>query len=186
MKMSWEIDASHSHAAFSVRHMMVSTVRGRFNVMRGHLHIDEQQPSNSWVDAEVDAASIDTHDEKRDAHLRSADFFEVDIYPTITFKSTRIEHLGGQEYKVTGDLTMHGVTRQVTFDAEYSGQSNMMGVQRAGLSAKTRINRKDFGLGWGAVVEAGAVAVSENVAIEIDLEAVQAPAAQEAGSTTRQ
>ena len=182
--MAWEIDAIHSHVAFSVRHMMVSTVRGRFNVVKGHLHIDEQQPAHSWVDAEVDAASIDTHDERRDGHLRSADFFEVDKYPTITFKSTNIEHLSDQEYKVTGDLTIHGVTKQITFDAEYSGQSNMMGVQRAGLNAKTKINRKDFGLGWGAIAEAGSVAVSETVTIEIDLEAVQKPVAQEASAAT--
>ncbi len=181
--MSWEIDAVHSQAAFSVRHMMVSTVRGRFNVLRGSLHIDESQPSNSWVEAEVDAASIDTHNEQRDAHLRSADFFDVDKYPTITFKSTRVEHVDGQEYKITGDLTIHGVTKSVTFDAEYNGQSFMMGVQRAGLTAKTKINRKEFDLGWGAVVEAGQVAVSETVAIEIDLEAIQQPAnVQQAGA----
>jgi polyisoprenoid-binding protein YceI len=174
--MSWEIDTIHSNVSFAVRHMMVSTVRGRFNVLRGQLHIDESQPANSWIEAEVDAASIDTHNEQRDAHLRSADFFATDIYPLITFKSTQVEHLGGQEYQVIGDLTMHGVTKTVTFAAEYSGQSFMMGVQRAGLTAKTKINRKDFDLGWGSLVEAGQVAVSEMVTIEIDLEAVQQPA----------
>lgn len=174
--MAWEIDAIHSTVSFAVRHMMVSTVRGRFNVLRGHLHIDESQPANSWIEAEVDAASIDTHNEQRDAHLRSTDFFATDTYPLITFKSTQVEHLGGQEYRVTGDLTMHGVTKPITFEAEYSGQSFMMGVQRAGLTAKTKINRKDFDLGWGAVVEAGQVAVSEMVTIEIDLEAAQQPA----------
>ena len=91
--MSWEIDAVHSTVSFAVRHMMVSTVRGRFNVLRGHLHIDEDQPANSWVEAEVDAASIDTHNEQRDAHLRSTDFFATDTYPLITFKSTQVEHL---------------------------------------------------------------------------------------------
>jgi polyisoprenoid-binding protein YceI len=181
--MSWEIDAVHSTVAFSVRHMMVTTVRGRFNVLRGKLHIDEDQSANSWVEAEVDATSVDTHNGQRDAHLRSADFFDTDIYPLITFKSTQVEHLGGQEYKVTGDLTMHGVTKSVIFEAEYNGQSLMMGVQRAGLTTKTKINRKDFNLGWGSVVEAGQVAVGEIVTIEIDLETVQQPvAAQEAAA----
>src|SRR6266852_7507552 len=174
--ISSQIDAIPSTVSFAVRHMMVSTMRGRFNVLRGHLHIDESQPVNSWVEAEVDAASIDTHNEQRDAHLRSADFFATATYPLITFKSTQVEHLGGQEYRVTGDLTMHGVTKPITFEAEYSGQSFMMGVQRAGLTAKTKINRKDFDLGWGAVVEAGQVALSEMVTIEIDLEAAQQPA----------
>lgn len=182
--MAWEIDAVHSEASFSVRHMMVSTVKGRFNVVSGHLHIDEENPANSWVDAQADAASVDTHNEQRDAHLRSPDFFDVATYPTLTFKSTNVEHLGGEDYKVTGDLTMHGVTKSVTFDAEYHGQSNMMGVQRAGLTAKTKINRKEFGLGWGSAIEAGQVAVSETVTIEIDLEVLQPkPAAQEAGAT---
>jgi polyisoprenoid-binding protein YceI len=175
--MSWEIDAVHSNVSFSVRHMMVSTVRGRFNVLRGQLHIDEDQHANSWVEAEVDATSIDTHNDQRNAHLRSADFFATDTYPLITFKSTLVEHISGQEYKVTGDLTMHGVSKSITFEAEYSGQSVMMGVQRAGLTAKTKINRKDFNLGWGSAIEAGQVAVSETVTIEIDLETVQQPAA---------
>jgi polyisoprenoid-binding protein YceI len=175
--MSWEIDAIHSTVSFAVRHMMVSTVRGRFNVLRGQLHIDEDQPANSWVEAEVDTASIDTHNDQRDAHLRSADFFDAETYPLITLKSTQVEHLGGQEYKVTGDLTMHGVTGSVTFEAEYSGQSNMMGVQRAGLTAKTKINRKDFGLSYGAIAEAGQVALGEIVTIEIDLETTRQPAA---------
>lgn len=177
--MAWEIDTIHSTVSFAVRHMMVSTVRGRFNVVRGHLHIDENQPANSWVEAEVDAASVDTHNEQRDAHLQSADFFDAATYPLITFKSTHVEHIADQEYKVTGDLTMHGVTKTISFDAEYSGQSFMMGVQRAGLTAKTKVNRKDFNLGWGSVVEAGQVAVSEWVTLEIDLEATQPVAVQE-------
>lgn len=171
--MSWEIDAVHSHVMFSIRHVMVSVVRGRFNVLSGHMHIDEEHPELSWVDAQVDAASIDTHNEQRDAHLRSADFFETDKYPQITFKSTQIEAKGDQEYKVVGDLTIHGVTKQVSFDAEYNGQSLMMGSPRAGLSAKTKINRKDFNLTFGLVAEAGNVALSETVTIEIDLEVAQ-------------
>jgi polyisoprenoid-binding protein YceI len=185
--MSWEIDASHSQATFSVKHMMVSTVRGHFNVLSGHLHIDEQNPQNSWVEAQVDAASIDTRDERRDGHLRSADFFDVQTYPTITFKSTRVEHISGNEYHVTGDLAMHGVTRPVTFKAEYFGQGkNPWGLTVAGLSAKTKINRKDWGLNWNQTLETGGWLVSEDVTIEIDLETVQKPAeVQEAGAATR-
>src|SRR5579863_2746152 len=148
--MSWAIDAAHSQAAFSVRHMMVSTVRGHFNVLSGQLHIDEAHPANSWVEAEVDATSIDTRDEKRDGHLRSPDFFDAQQYPKITFKSTKVEHVGGQKYTVAGNLTMHGVSVPVTFDAEYTGQlqKDAFGMKRAGLAAKAVINRKDFGLNW--------------------------------------
>jgi polyisoprenoid-binding protein YceI len=185
--MSWEIDASHSQATFSVKHMMISTVRGHFNVLSGHLHIDEQNPQNSWVEAQVDAASIDTRDERRDGHLRSADFFDVQTYPTITFKSTRVEHISGNEYNVTGDLAMHGVTRPVTLKAEYLGQGkNPWGLTVAGLSAKTKINRKDWGLNWNQTLETGGWLVSEDVTIEIDLETVQKPAAvQEVGATAQ-
>lgn len=171
--MAWEIDANHSQATFAVKHMMVTTVRGQFKVLRGKLNIDEQDPANSWVEAEVDAASIDTREANRDGHLRSPDFFDVENYPKITFKSTNVEHVGGDEYKVTGDLSMHGVTKPVVFKAEYAGQTkDAYGLQRAGLSARTTINRKDFGLTWNRAIETGGVAVSEDVKIEIDLAAV--------------
>jgi polyisoprenoid-binding protein YceI len=182
--MSWEIDAVHSHVSFSVRHMLVSTVRGRFNVLRGHLHIDESNPANSWVEAEVDVKSVDTQNEQRDGHLRASDFFEADKYPTITFKSTKVEHVEDQDYKVTGDLTMHGVTKSVVFKAEYNGQSNIMGV-RAGLAARTKINRKDFGMEFGLAAEASQIAVSDTVTIEIDLEATPKPAEAEAASSAQ-
>jgi polyisoprenoid-binding protein YceI len=176
----WEIDAVHSSVGFSVRHMMVSTVRGHFTVMRGQLHIDEQEPAQSWVEAQVDAASVDTRNAQRDVHLRSGDFFDVERYPLITFKSTRVERVGDQEFTVTGDLTMHGVTRAVTFDVDYSGQSNIMGHQRAGLSARTKINRKDFDLTYGALVEAMQGALGEVVTIELDLAVVPQTAAEPA------
>ncbi len=171
--MAWEIDPAHSEATFTVKHMMFATVRGRFNVLSGHLHIDEQHPENSWVDAQVDASSIDTRDERRDGHLRSADFFDVQNYPTITFKNTKVEQVSGNEYNVTGDLTMHGITKPVTFKAEYNGQGkNPYGLQVAGLSARAKINRKDWGLNWNVGLETGGVLVSEDVNIEIDLEAI--------------
>ena len=172
--MAWEIDPAHSEAIFSVKHMMFSTVRGHFNVLSGHLHIDEEHPENSWVDAQVDAGSVDTRDEKCDGHLRSPDFFDAEHYPILTFKSTKVEKVGGNEYRVLGDLTMHGVTKPVVFKAEYNGQGkNPWGLQVAGLSAKSKVNRKDWGLNWNAALESGGVLVSEDVNIEIDLEAVQ-------------
>ena len=114
--MNWEIDSTHSHVSFTVRVMFISTTRGRFNALHGGLHIDEQNPANSWVDAQVESTSVDTHNKLRDAHLRSAAFFDVKKHPTITFTSTNIEHVSGQDYQVTGNLTLHGVTRPITFD----------------------------------------------------------------------
>jgi len=167
--MIWQIDPTHSHVSFAVRVLSVSTTRGRFHALRGHLHIDEQNPANSWVEAEVEAASIDTRNKLRDAHLRSAAFFAVKQYPTITFQSTQVEHAGGQDYKVTGNLTMHGVTRPIVFDVAYRGQSTLMDV-RAGIRASAQINRTEFGVGLGAAVQ---LAASPMVTIEIELEAVQ-------------
>lgn len=182
--MAWEIDASHSQATFSVRHMVISTVKGHFKVLSGQLHIDEQNPAASWVEAQVETASIDTRDEKRDGHLRSPDFFDAATYPTITFKSTKVESAGGNEYNITGDLTLHGVTKPVTFKAEYNGQGkNPWGMQIAALSATTKINRKDWGLNWNQALEAGGWLVSEEVKIEIDLETVYKEAPVNATTT---
>jgi len=150
--------------------MGVSTTRGRFNALRGHLHIDEQNPASSWVEAEVDATSIDTHNKLRDAHLRSASFFEVKKYPTIAFQSTNVEHVGGQDYKVTGKLTLHGVTKPIAFDVQYGGQSTGLDM-RTGLTATAKINRHDFGLGQGVAVR---FAASEVATIEIDLDQTSA------------
>jgi polyisoprenoid-binding protein YceI len=167
--MNWEIDSTHSHVSFTIRVMSISTTRGRFNALHGGLHIDEQNPANSWVDVQVEATSVDTHNKLRDAHLRSAAFFDVKKHPTITFTSTNIEHVSDQDYQVTGNLTLHGVTRPITFDVHYRGQSSMMCVH-AGLSASAAINRHDFSLGQGVAVR---LAASSMVTIEIDLEAVQ-------------
>ena len=170
--MIWKIDPTHSHMSFSIRVMGISTMKGRFNALRGQLHIDEQNPASSWVEAEVDAASIDTHNRLRDAHLRSAAFFAVKQYPTIVFESTHVEHVSGQDYKVTGNLTLYGVTQPVTFDVTYRGQRTRMGAP-TGLTAKAKINRHDFGLGQGMAIQ---FAASEMATIEIDLEAVQTSA----------
>src|SRR5579863_2336042 len=178
--MAWEIDPSHSQATFSVRHLMITTVKGQFKIISGQLHIDEQNPANSWVEAEADVASIDTRDANRDGHLRSPDFFDAEKYPKITFKSTKVERVSGEDFKVTGDLTMHGVTKQVTFDGEYTGQiKDTYGKLRAGMSAKATINRKDFDLNWNVALESGGVMVSENVKVEIDLSTInKQPAAE--------
>jgi polyisoprenoid-binding protein YceI len=171
--MAWEIDTAHSQATFSAKHMMFTTVRGRFKVLSGQLHIDEQNPHDSWVDAKVDVESIDTGDPNRDAHLRSPDFFDAEKYPTLNFKSTKVEHASGNEYNVTGDLTMHGVTHPVVFKAEYNKLGkDPWGQQRVGLSARTKVNRKDWGLVWNVALETGGVLVSEDINIEIDLSAV--------------
>jgi len=169
--MAWQIDASHSQIGFSVRHMMVSTVRGRFSTVSGTLNIDEANPANSWVEAEADTASISTNDANRDGHLRSADFFDAEKFPKVTFKSTSVAK-DGDNYKVTGDLTMHGVTKPVTFTVEYSGViKDPYGLQRAGFDAQAKINRKDFGLGWGGVLETGGAIVSDEVKIILEFEA---------------
>ncbi len=172
--MTWQIDAAHSQVTFSVKHMMIATVKGSFNVISGQLHIDEQNPANSWVDAQADVASVNTRDAARDGHLRSPDFFDAEKYPTITFKSTSVTHKGGSDYTVVGDLNIHGVSKQVTFNAEYNGTGkDPWGNNRAGLSATTKINRKDFGLNWNQVLESGQFLVSEDVKIEIDLSVVE-------------
>ncbi len=177
--MAWDIDSVHSQATFSVKHMMISTVRGHFEVLSGQLEIDEQHPENSWVEAQVDAKSINTRDAKRDDHLRSPDFFDVEKYPIITFKSHKIEPVGKNEYRVTGNLTMHGVTREETFSAEYGGQlKDLYGMQRAAFAVKGKINRKDYAMNMNVALETGGVLVSEDVNIEIDLAVVQKVATQ--------
>jgi polyisoprenoid-binding protein YceI len=148
MIMIWEIDPTHSQVSFAIGVMSFATTRGHFNTGRGQLHIDEQNPASSWVEAEVDAASVDTQNRLRDTHLRSGAFFAVKKYPTISFRSTRVEHIGGPAYKVTGNLTLLGRTKPITFEVEYIGQSTGSDT-RAALTAKATINRDDFGLGRG-------------------------------------
>jgi polyisoprenoid-binding protein YceI len=178
---TWNIDPSHSGVHFTVRHMVVSKVRGSFDRWQGAIDFDPQNPAASKVTVRIDAASIDTREEKRDAHLRSADFFDVEHHPALTFESKKVEKLDGNEYRVTGDLTLRGVTREVVLDAEYLGTGkDPRGNQRLGFSAQTSINRKDFGLSWNQVLEAGGVLVGEKIEIALDVQAVAAAASQAA------
>lgn len=169
--MALNVDSVHSHVGFSVRHMMVTTVRGKFTAYRGTFDIDPADFTRSTIEGDIDVASIDTGNADRDNHLRSADFFDVANHPKITFKSTSIAR-DGDGYKVTGDLTIRGTTHPVTLDVEHAGTSkNPWGQTVTGVSATGSINRKDFGLQWNAVLETGGVAVSEKVKIEIEVQA---------------
>jgi polyisoprenoid-binding protein YceI len=166
---TWVLDASHSEVGFSVRHMMISKVRGHFNVKEATL-VAPENPLEATLQATVDAASLDTKDEGRDAHLRSADFFDVETYPTITFASTGVRLEGG-DFLVDGDLTIKDVTKKVTFDVDFGGfGSDPWGNYKAGATAKTVINREDFGLTWNAALETGGVLVGKDVTIELDLQ----------------
>lgn len=171
----WNIDTSHSSIGFSVRHMMFAKVRGRFGVWAGSLKIDPDDLLRSSVQVEIDAASIDTGVVDRDNHLRSAEFFDAERFPKLRFKSTRIEHVKGEQYKVHGQLTLRDVTKDVVLDVERGGEAkDPWGNQRAAFAAKTSINRVDFGLTWNQVLEAGGVLVGERIDIDLEIQAVQA------------
>jgi polyisoprenoid-binding protein YceI len=180
------IDSAHSSAQFSVKHMMVSNVRGSFSNVTGTANLDEKDITKSTVEAVIDVTTLNTNEPKRDEHLRGTDFFDTAKYPTITFKSTKVQKAGKDKLKVSGDLTMHGVTKPVVLDVEgfTSEAKDPWGNTKRGGVATTKVNRKDFGLGWNKVLETGGVAVGEEVAITIDLELnkkqAPAPAAQEA------
>ncbi|MGB8889478.1 MAG: YceI family protein [Candidatus Korobacteraceae bacterium] len=173
---TWNIDPVHSVAEFKVKHMMISNVKGQFTGLKGVLALDEADLANSHVEASIEAASINTRDEQRDAHLKSADFFDVATFPTLTFQSTGISRRGDGELAVAGDLTIHGVTRNVVFTVEgpTAPAKDPWGNTRLGLSATTRINRKDFGLTWNAALETGGILVGDEVTITLDVEFVKA------------
>lgn len=171
---TWMIDASHSHVEFAVKHMMFTTVKGSFQGVSGTITLDEANMANSSVNVEIDASTINTRDEKRDGHLRSADFFDAEQFPTITFVSTRVEPKG-DDLKITGDLTMHGVTREIVLDAEFTGRGmSPFGFEVIGYEAKTKLNREDFGLTWNAALETGGVLVGNEIKVSIDIEAIPA------------
>jgi polyisoprenoid-binding protein YceI len=172
----WNIDAAHSAAEFNVKHMMISSVKGRFAGIKGSLALDESDVTNSRVEASLDAASINTDEPQRDAHLKSADFFDVEKFPTLSFRSTRVAGKGDGELEVAGDLTIHGVTRSVVFtvDGPSSPIRDPYGNIRVGLAATVKINRKDFGLTWNAALETGEILVGDEVTISLDVQFVKA------------
>ena len=173
---TWNIDPVHSVAEFKVSHMMISNVKGQFPTFTGALTLDETDLTNSRVEASIAAASINTRDAQRDAHLKSADFFHAEKFPTLSFKSTRITRTGPRELAVEGDLTIRGVTRDVVFtvDGPTPPARDPWGNTRLGLSATTKINRKDFGLTWNAALETGGILVGDEVTITLDVQFVKA------------
>ena len=176
--MSWQIDLAHSHINFSVRHMMISTVRGTFDSFSGTVEFDPDNPAATSVNVSIDAASINTREEKRDEHLRSGDFLDVANFPAITFVSKRVEPAGADSGKLIGDLTIHGVTREVVLDVDYHGQAKSpWGTTSAGFSASTKIKRDDFGLTWNVALETGGWLVGNDIKIEIEVEVVEQVAA---------
>ena len=178
---TWQLDPAHSSVEFSVKHMMMTTVRGRFKTVQATLTGDRDHPDAAAIEVVIDVASIDTGVADRDAHLKSKDFLDVANFPELTFKSTRVERLGEDKLRVTGDLTIRGVTREVPLDVEYAGRTrDPWGNERAGYSAKTSIDRKDFGLTWNQLLEAGGLVVGDRVAIEIEVEAVKQAATKAA------
>jgi polyisoprenoid-binding protein YceI len=173
---TWKIDPAHSAVEFKVKHMMISNVKGQFTGITGVLNLDEADVTHSRVEGVIEAASISTRDAQRDAHLKSSDFFDVDKFPTLSFKSRRITRAGDGELAVTGDLTIHGVTRNVAFTVEgpTAPAKDPWGNVRMGLSATTKISREDFGLTWNAALETGGILVGDDVTITLDLQFVKA------------
>jgi len=173
---TWNLDPVHSVAEFKVKHMMISNVKGQFANVAGVLTLDESDPTNSDVEASIEAASVNTRDAQRDTHLKSEDFFHAERFPKLSFKSTRITRTGNGELAVAGDLTIRGVTRNVVFNVEgpTPAAKDPWGNTRLGLSAISKINRKDFGLTWNAALEAGSILVGDDVTITLDIQFVKA------------
>jgi len=174
---TWQIDPNHSAAQFSVRHMMISTVRGQFQKMTGTAEFDPANPAKSGIDVTIDAASVDTRQEMRDKDLKSPNFFDVEKYPTLTFKSKRVVAAGPGKLKLTGDLTIHGTTKEVTFDVDgpTAPIKDQRGTQHVGASATTTISRKDFGMLYNKALETGGVLVGDEVNLTIDVEMTSKP-----------
>lgn len=174
MSTTWTIDPAHTTVEFSVKHLMISTVRGHFGAVTGTIVLDEQDPTASTVTAEIDVTSIDTRQEQRDAHLRSPDFFDVETFPAIRFQSTRIER-DGDDYNVVGQLTIRDVTREVVLHTSDEGRGgDPWGGQRAAFSATTKVDRREFGLNWNQALEAGGVLVGNDIKISLEVQAVKA------------
>lgn len=171
-KTVWSVDPVHSEIGFSVKHMMISRAKGTFDQFDATLKVDVEDLTDAEIEVVIDVASINTSDENRDGHLRSADFFDVENYPNMTFVGKEVKKTGESEYDVTGDLTIKGTTKEVTVDVTYEGQSKdpMSGNIVAGFSGQTTVNRKEFGLTWNATLETGGVLVGEDVRINIEME----------------
>ncbi|SDW21750.1 Polyisoprenoid-binding protein YceI [Marinococcus luteus] len=171
-KTAWSVDPVHSEIGFSVKHMMISRAKGTFDKFDATLKVDVEDLTDAEIEVVIDVASINTGDENRDGHLRSADFFDAENYPNMTFVGKEIKKTGESEYDVTGDLTIKGTTKEVTVDVTFEGQSKdpMSGNMVAGFSGQTTINRKEFGLTWNATLETGGVLVGEDVKINIEME----------------
>lgn len=176
MKNTYQIDAAHSNVQFSVRHLMVSNVRGTFSGVTGTVSYDPDKPAETAIDATLDVNTVNTNDEKRDGHLKSPDFFDTAQFPVMKFKSKKVESTGSDSQKVTGDLTLHGVTKEVTLAVEeISGESkDPWGNTKIGASVKGKIKRSDFGLSWNAPLETGGVLVGDDVKLEFDLQFLKA------------
>lgn len=178
MTETWNIDPAHTSVEFTVKHMMFSTVRGRFKDVKGTLNVDEKNPDRSTVTVDIGAASIDTGTADRDKHLRSADFLDVEKYPTLTFRSKRVQGAMGKEgdrFKVTGDLTIRGTTKEITLDVTFEGRGkDPWGNQRAGARATGEIDRSEWGLKWNQALETGGILVGNTVRIEIEVQAIAA------------
>lgn len=171
---TWIIDSAHSNVEFSVKHMMISTVKGQFSDVEGTIHLDTDNPEASSVTAKVDTGSITTFNEQRDQHLRTNDFFNAEQWPDITFKSTKVERVGDDHAKVHGELTIRDVTKPVVLDTELEGQIlDAFGMQRAAFEVTTEINRKDFGITWNSAIESGGVVVGDKVKITLNIAATQ-------------
>jgi polyisoprenoid-binding protein YceI len=172
---TWKLDAAHSVAEFKVKHMMISNVKGSFSAVSGALALDETDYTHSNVEVSIPVATLTTGDAQRDGHLKSPDFFDADKFPTITFKSSNIDSTGGADYSVTGNLTIHGVTKPVTLAVEDVSEPSKdpWGNQRIGLSASTKINRKDFGLAWNSALETGGVLVGEDISISLEVQFIK-------------
>lgn len=173
-RTTWKLDPSHTAVEFSAKHLMISTVKGRITDIEGTIYTDEKNPRNSSVEVTLKAASLDTRTDQRDQHLRSADFLDVEKYPEIKFRSTRIE--GDKDsFKLTGDLTIRDVTRPITLDVEFEGAGkDPWGGERVGFSAKGKIDRRDFGLTWNQALETGGVVVGNDIKINLEVEAIKA------------
>lgn len=170
----WQFDPAHSSAEFAVRHMMVSTVKGSFRTLSGRIVLDEAHPERSQVEAEIDAASIDTGVADRDTHLRSADFFDVARFPKLTFRGTAVEADGADAGRLLGELVIHGVTQPVRLDVSYLGEAkDPWGNRRRGYTAETTLNRKDFGMTWNMVLDAGGVLVGDKIKVTLNIEAIE-------------